>query len=137
MVLLKNDGVLPLKKELYPSILVTGANAASVEAMMENYYGLSGDIVTIAEGITKVAGPATAVQYDQGSDYTDTVHFGGIWASQNSDLTIAVIGLTPVLEDEEGDTFLSASGGDKASLSLPRSHILFMKKLREASSKPS
>lgn len=76
------------------------------------------------------------MQYDQGSDYTDTVHFGGIWAAQNSDLTIAVVGLTPLLEGEEGDAFLSASGGDRATLSLPRSHILFLKKLRAAHNKP-
>ena len=136
MVLLKNNGVLPLQKDKYSSIMVTGANAASVEAMVGNYHGLSGDIVTIAEGITKAAGPATAVQYDQGSDYTDTLHFGGIWAAQNSDLTIAVVGLTPLLEGEEGDAFLSASGGDRTSLSLPRSHILFLKKLRAAHNKP-
>lgn len=136
LVLLKNNGVLPLPKDKYPSILVTGANSASLEAMVGNYHGMSGDIVTFAEGITKAAGPATVVQYDQGSDYTDTVHFGGIWASQNSDLTIAVIGLTPLLEGEEGDAFLSASGGDKATLSLPAAHIVFLKKLRAASEKP-
>ncbi|MEO6730580.1 MAG: glycoside hydrolase family 3 N-terminal domain-containing protein [Ferruginibacter sp.] len=136
IVLLKNNGVLPLQKDKYSSIMVVGANAASLAAMVGNYHGLSGEIVTIAEGIAKAAGPATAVQYDQGSDYTDTVRFGGIWAAQNSDLTIAVIGLTPLLEGEEGDAFLSVSGGDKASLSLPRAHILFLKKLREAHKKP-
>ena len=117
-------------------MLVTGANAASVEAMVGNYHGLSGDIVTIAEGIAKAAGPATAVQYDQGCDNADTVHFGGIWASQNSDITVVVIGLTPLMEGEEGDAFLSPGGGDKISLDLPRPHILLMQKLREASKKP-
>ena len=136
LVLLKNDGILPLQKDKYPAILVTGANAASVEAMVGNYHGLSGDIVTVAEGIAKMAGPATAVQYDQGCDNYDTTRFGGIWASQNSDLTIAVIGLTPLVEGEEGDAFLSPSGGDKANLDLPRPHVLLIKKLREASKKP-
>jgi beta-glucosidase len=136
LVLLKNNGVLPLPKDKYESILVTGANAASLEAMVGNYHGMSGDIVTIAEGITKAAGPATVVQYDQGSDYADTMHFGGIWVSQNSDITIAVVGLTPLLEGEEGDAFLSASGGDRATMSLPLAHIAFLKKLRAASSKP-
>lgn len=136
LVLLKNNGVLPLQKDKYPSILVTGANSSSIAAMVGNYHGMSGNIVTFVEGITKAAGPATVVQYDQGSDYTDTVHFGGIWASQNSDLTIAVIGLTPLLEGEEGDAFLSASGGDKATLDLPLAHIIFLKKLRAASTKP-
>ncbi len=136
MVLLKNDGVLPLPKNKYPSMLVTGANAASVEALYGNYHGLSSNMVTFAEGIAKAAGPDVAVNYDQGSDYIDTTHFGGIWASQNSDITIAVIGLTPVLEGEEGDAFLSLSGGDKASLQLPRPHVLFLQKLRAASTKP-
>ncbi|MBC7422890.1 MAG: glycoside hydrolase family 3 C-terminal domain-containing protein, partial [Ferruginibacter sp.] len=136
MALLKNDGVLPLPKDKYPSMLVTGANAASVEAMVGNYHGINGDIVTIAEGIAKAAGPATAVQYDQGCDNIDTVHFGGIWASQNSDITVVVIGLTPLVEGEEGDAFLSPGGGDKISLDLPRPHILLLQKLRAASKKP-
>ncbi len=136
MVLLKNNGVLPLQAEKYSSIMVLGSNAAAPDALVANYHGINGNLVTFAEGIAAAAGPATAVQYDMGSDYKDTVHFGGIWAAQNSDVSIAVIGLTPVLEGEEGDAFLSASGGDKATLSLPASQIAFMKKLREAHKKP-
>ncbi|MDP4209036.1 MAG: glycoside hydrolase family 3 N-terminal domain-containing protein [Bacteroidota bacterium] len=136
MVLLKNNGVLPLRKEKYASLMVTGANASSIEALLGNYHGISGNMVTFAEGITSAAGPACAVQYDQGCDYSDTVHFGGIWASQSTDATIAVIGLTPLLEGEEGDAFLSKSGGDKTSLSLPEPHIVFLRKLREAHKKP-
>jgi beta-glucosidase len=117
-------------------MLVTGSNSASLEALMGNYHGVSGDMVTFAAGLAKAAGPGMAMQYDQGCDFTDTLHFGGIWASQNCDVTVAVIGLTPLLEGEEGDAFLSPSGGDKNTLSLPRSQILFMKKLREAHKKP-
>ncbi|HVX49141.1 MAG TPA: glycoside hydrolase family 3 C-terminal domain-containing protein, partial [Chitinophagaceae bacterium] len=136
MVLLKNDGVLPLQAEKYPAILVTGANSSSLDALMGNYHGINDNMVTFAEGIARAAGPATAVQYDQGCDYTDTVHFGGLWVSGNSDATIAVLGLTPVLEGEEGDAFLSASGGDRSTLSIPRAHIKFLQKLRAASKKP-
>jgi len=136
MVLLKNNGVLPLQKEKYSSIMVLGSNAAAADALVANYHGINGNLVTFAEGIAAAAGPATAVQYDLGCDYKDTVHFGGIWAAENSDVSIAVIGLTPVLEGEEGDAFLSASGGDKATLSLPASQLAFMKKLRAAHKKP-
>ncbi|GAA0557449.1 beta-glucosidase [Chitinophaga japonensis] len=136
MVLLKNNGVLPLQKEKYSSMMVLGSNAAAPDALLANYHGINGNLVTFAEGIAAAAGPATAVQYDMGSDYKDTVHFGGIWAAENSDVTIAVIGLTPVLEGEEGDAFLSASGGDKATLSLPASQLAFMRKLRAAHKKP-
>ncbi|RBL91498.1 glycoside hydrolase family 3 N-terminal domain-containing protein [Chitinophaga flava] len=136
MVLLKNDGVLPLNKDKYASMLVAGSNSASLEALMGNYHGVSGNMVTFAAGLAKAAGPGMALQYDQGCDFTDTLHFGGVWASENCDVTVAVIGLTPLLEGEEGDAFLSSSGGDKNTLSLPRSQVLFMQKLRAAHKKP-
>ncbi len=136
MVLLKNNGVLPIAKEKYPSMLVTGVNSASVEALVGNYHGINGNLVTFTEGIAKAAGPGCAVQYDQGCDNADTLHFGGIWASQCCDLTVAVIGLSPLLEGEEGDAFLSQTNGDKTTLSLPEAQILFMKKLRAAHNKP-
>lgn len=132
MVLLKNDKqLLPLKTEKYKSIMVLGPNASSLDALVANYHGMSGNLVTFAEGITEAAGPAVAVQYDQGSDYTDTTRFGGIWAAGESDITIAVIGLTPVYEGEEGDAFLAANGGDKLSLDLPAAHIKLLKELRK------
>lgn len=136
MVLLKNNGVLPLQKDSYGSILITGPGASSVNVLLGNYYGISDNMVTFAEGIANAAGPATAVQYDQGCDYSDTLHFGGIWLSKHSDITIAVIGLSPLLEGEGGDAFLSSAGGDKTTLSLPQPHILFLRKLREANTKP-
>lgn len=137
MVLLKNaNGLLPLKRNEIRSIVVAGANAASADALLANYHGVSTDMVTFAEGITREAGPATAVQYDLGCTESDTVHFGGVWAAENSDLTVAVIGLTPVLEGEEGDAFLAAHGGDKLDLSLPAGHIAFLKELRKKHKKP-
>jgi len=132
MVLLKNDkGLLPLRQNKYGAIMVLGANAGAMDPLVANYHGMSGDMVTFAEGITAAAGPGIAVQYDQGSDYNDTTHFGGLWAAGESDITIAVIGLTPVYEGEEGDAFLAAHGGDKLSLSLPAAHIEMLKQLRK------
>lgn len=133
MVLLKNtNNILPLKKSDYPSIMVIGPNAASFDAIIGNYHGTSSKVVNFVEGITAAAGPGTRVEYDQGSDYRDTTHFGGTWAAGNCDVTIAVIGLSPVLEGEAGDAFLSETGGDKKNLSLPASEIAFMKALRKS-----
>ncbi len=132
MVLLKNDkNLLPLDLKKYSSIMVLGPNAGAMDPMVANYHGMSGNVVTIAEGITQAAGPGIAVQYDQGSDFTDTTRFGGIWAAGESDITIAVIGLTPVYEGEEGDAFLAAHGGDKLSLELPSAHIALLRALRK------
>lgn len=133
MVLLKNDNnVLPLAKSKYSSIMVLGPNAASLDAMIANYHGTSSKVVNFVEGITSAVGPATRVEYDLGCDYKDTTHFGGIWAAGNADATIAVIGLSPVLEGEAGDAFLSETGGDRKNLSLPASEIAFMKALRKS-----
>jgi beta-glucosidase len=137
MVLLKNDhNVLPLHKADYPSIMVLGPNAASFDALIGNYHGVSNKVINFVEGITGEVDPSTRIEYDLGCDYTDTTHFGGIWAAGNSSVTIAVIGLSPVLEGEAGDAFLSKSGGDKKDLSLPASEIAFMKQLRRDVKKP-
>jgi len=71
-----------------------------------------------------------------GCDYKDTARFGGIWAAGNADVTIAVIGLTPVYEGEEGDAFLAEGGGDRKTLSLPAAHIAYIKALRKGTKTP-
>lgn len=137
MVLLKNEGnILPLPINQYNSYMVVGPTAASTDALLGNYHGLSSKAVNFAEGIIAAVNEGTRVEYDQGCDFTDTVHFGGIWASGNAAMTIAVIGFTPVYEGEEGDAFLAAGGGDRKSLSLPASQIAFMKALRKGTNHP-
>ena len=133
IVLLKNEGnILPLRKEKLASLMVVGPNAFSFDALAGNYHGVSSRMETFLEGITAAAGPAIHVEYDQGCDYRDTVHFGGTWAASNCQATIAVIGLTPVMEGEEGDAFLAPHGGDRTDLSLPAAHIAYLKALRKA-----
>jgi beta-glucosidase len=136
MVLLKNDGALPLKAADVKTLLVTGSNASSADALLGNYHGISSRLVTFTEGITAAAGPATGVEYDMGCDPRDTVHFGGTWVAGNSDVTVAVIGLTPLVEGEEGDAFLSEGGADKTTLALPPGQVAFIKALRKATRKP-
>lgn len=137
MVLLKNNkNILPLNKKNYGAIMVVGSNAASLDALLGNYHGVSNKAVNFVEGITNAVDAGTRVEYDLGCDYSDTVHFGGIWAAGNADVTIAVLGLNAVYEGEEGDAFLAAGGGDRKSLSLPASHIAYLKALRKGNSKP-
>jgi beta-glucosidase len=132
MVLLKNrNELLPLKKSDYSSITVLGSNAGSLDALVGSYHGVNSKMVNFVEGITAAVGLDTRVEYDLGSSYGDTTHFGGIWAAGNSDVTVAVVGLSPVLEGEAGDAFLSPTGGDKPNLSLPAGNIAFMKALRK------
>jgi beta-glucosidase len=137
MVLLKNNNnLLPLKKKDYSAIMVVGPNAASLDALLGNYHGVASKAVNFVEGITAAVDAGTRVEYDQGSDYSDTTRFGGTWAAGNADVTVAVIGLTPVYEGEEGDAFLADGKGDKHHLSLPAAHIAYLKALRKGNTKP-
>ena len=137
MVLLKNDkSILPLDKSKYPAIMIVGPNAASLDALIGSYHGVSNQVVNFVEGITNAVGPGTRIEYDMGCDYKDTSRFGGIWAAGNANITIAVIGLTPVYEGEEGDAFLAEGGADRKNLSLPASHIAYMRALRKGTKTP-
>ncbi|HEV9037389.1 MAG TPA: glycoside hydrolase family 3 N-terminal domain-containing protein [Puia sp.] len=133
IVLLKNENnVLPLRKDSLASLMVVGPNAFSFDALAGNYHGVSSRVVTFLEGITAATGPAVHVEYDQGCDYKDSIHFGGTWAASNCQTTVAIIGLTPVMEGEEGDAFLAPHGGDRTDLALPAAHIAYIKALRKA-----
>lgn len=137
MVLLKNNNnILPLDKEKYPQLMIVGPNAASLDALLGNYHGVTGKAVNFVEGITNAVSDDTRIEYDMGCDYKDTSKFGGIWAASNADVTIAVMGFTPVYEGEEGDAFLAEGGGDRKNFSLPASHIAYLKALRKGTKTP-
>ncbi len=132
MVLLKNNGgILPLKMDKYKSMMVTGPNAGTIAPLLGNYHGIAGNMVSFVEGITNAVGSGTLVQYEQGCDNMDTSRFSGIWAASLCDISIAVLGLSPVLEGEEHDAFLSDGGGDKVSLELPYAQIKLLQQLKQ------
>lgn len=66
MVLLKNDGILPLSKNL-KRIAVIGPTADSVPALLGNYHGLPKSPTTLLEGIRQAVSPKTKVVYAKGS----------------------------------------------------------------------
>ena len=135
IVLLKNkDNVLPLSKNL-EQIYVTGNNAADVNALMGNYYGVSTDYVTPLEGIAKKVSSTTIVQFNQGflvEQEIDKLKTGQAGNAKNADVTIAVIGLNPLYEGENGDTPFSKTGGDRERIELPENQLIYLRKLRKA-----
>jgi beta-glucosidase len=70
IVLLKNDGVLPLSREL-KTIAVVGPNADDVMTLLGNYYGTPAKPVTVLAGIRNAAGPGTRVVYARGADLVE------------------------------------------------------------------
>ncbi|MCX7933659.1 MAG: glycoside hydrolase family 3 C-terminal domain-containing protein [Planctomycetota bacterium] len=122
IVLLQNrNNLLPLSKNLR-NILVVGPNAESLDVLWSNYYGFNPRLVTALEGILGKVSPATQVNYCRGCDVAGTSKywFGmAQWMAAAADVVIAVLGLSPRLEGEEGDAIDSEMNGDRIHLGLP------------------
>ena len=138
MVLLKNNGVLPLRPDL-GKYFVTGPNATSVEALLGNYYGVNSQMSTIMEGLVGAVQPGSQIEYKQGilldRDNINPIDWTTGEAKQ-SDAIIVVLGITGVLEGEEGESIASAHTGDHIDYNLPQNQIDFLKKLRQGSKTP-
>lgn len=72
IVLIKNDGTLPLKKAALKRIVVIGPNANSLPALLGNYNGTPSSPVTILAGLKAAFGEQVAIDYAGGCDYVGT-----------------------------------------------------------------
>ncbi len=70
MVLLKNDGVLPLKKDLN-KIAVIGPNSNQWDVLLGNYNGFPSEIITPLKGIEQAVGEGTEVLFTEGTPHAD------------------------------------------------------------------
>jgi beta-glucosidase len=70
MVLLKNDGALPLNPSKYKTIAVIGPNAASLAALEGNYNGVARDPQMPVDAL-HAAFPGARIIYQQGSPYVE------------------------------------------------------------------
>lgn len=136
LVLLKNNGILPLKKEKLNTIGVIGPNANSRAALIGNYYGTSSEYVTILEGIQEETEGAVRVLYSEGVHLSrakteslarnyDRISEAMIVA-EHSDLVILCLGLDETLEGEEGDEGNNYASGDKKDLQLPEGQRILL-----------
>ncbi len=74
MVLLKNDGLLPLSKE-YKHIAVIGPNADDEDVLLGNYNGYPSNPITPLTGIKNKVGPETEVSYARGCNHAENLPF--------------------------------------------------------------
>ena len=137
IVLLKNNGVLPLRRD-HESLLVTGPTAASTTALLGNYFGISPRLVTLVEGITARVAEGCRVAYRTGCPLSGAMAPGVNYTygtAAENEITIAVLGLDPSLEGEEGDTVASPTGGDRDAIELPPVQRDFLIELRQHAKK--
>ena len=129
LVLLKNDGILPLDRSKFKRIAVIGPNSDSKSMLHGNYHGSASRPISILNGIKQLAGPNIEITFALGSPVT-TRPGTAAWSGQdntttrpipelraealanaaNADLIIYVGGITPAQEGE---------GFDRDSIELP------------------
>jgi beta-glucosidase len=123
IVLLKNDGLLPLNRHALRSVAVIGPNADEVEVLLGNYNGTPSSAVTPRQGLAAKLGPKVEVRYAKGSgviqgSVVDTMEAAE--AAREADVVIACVGISQLLEGEEGQRMSEGiSQGDRSDLDLP------------------
>jgi beta-glucosidase len=145
LVLLKNDGILPLDRAKLKRIAVIGPNGDSKSMLEGNYHGSASRPVSILNGLKQLAGPNVEVTFALGSPIT-TKSGTAAWSGQdnttrrsiaelsaealvnaaNADLIVYVGGITPAQEGE---------GFDRDSIELPEVQENLVKALH-ATGKP-
>ena len=146
MVLLENDGTLPLDPAKIHTVAVIGPNADSIPALEGNYNGTSSRYVTFLEGIrTYCAARGIRVLYSLGchlfKDRTSNLALAddrlaeAAMYAEAADVTIACVGLDAGLEGEEGDTGNEYFSGDKKDLLIPESQRRLMQVLQQSAKK--
>lgn len=130
LVLLKNDGILPLQHSKYKTIAVIGPNGASKSMLEGNYHGSASNPISILDGIKELAGSDIEVTSALGSpirldkreaawsaqDNTtdrpvDELKAEAVVLAEKADLVIYVGGITPAQEGE---------GLDRDNIELPQ-----------------
>lgn len=129
LVLLKNDGILPLDRSKYKRIAVVGPNSDSKSMLEGNYHGSASKPISILSGIKSLAGDALEITHAMGSPVTlerrtaawsaqdnttdrpvEELRNEALGVAADADLIIYVGGITPAQEGE---------GFDRSAIELP------------------
>ncbi|MGI6771970.1 MAG: glycoside hydrolase family 3 protein [Clostridiales bacterium] len=130
IVLLKNDGILPLDPAQLKTVAIIGPVAQSYSVLKGNYCGSAGEYITLADGIRRML-PDARINVVPGSElYRDKSESNcqpndgvsqAVAYARRADLTILCVGLDPTIEGEEGVEAREYADGDKHNLLLPKS----------------
>ena len=120
VVLLKNNGVLPIRPDL-KMLFLTGPNASNADSLIGNYYGISDTMTTMMEGIAgRVRRGCAWITASAASDTSEPFPIN--WAigdASQADLTIACMGLLPRWKGRRAESILSETRATASKLACP------------------
>lgn len=140
IVLLKNDGILPLKPDTIKTIGIIGPNADSRAALLGNYNGTPYRNITVLDGIIDEAEQqGIRIMYSEGchlwrnkvtrqsENYDRDSETMAV--AKYSDVVIMCVGLDASIEGEQGDAGNEFGSGDKKDLLFPAVQRHLMEKV--------
>ncbi len=131
VVLLKNkNNLLPLTEKT-KTVLVVGPNAGATNVLLGNYYGLNSTMTTFLEGMVGRLPEGVRLEFMPGTLLAHEKRLENDWSLHTAgsmDVTIAFMGLSPLLEGEEGEAILS-DNGDRDDIRLPENQLTYLRKL--------
>ena len=135
MVLLKNDGILPLKQG--QTIAVIGPNADIKEILLGNYNGTPSVYSTLLKGIQDANEGKTI--YARGCHlFKENISLWdehplreAVIAAKHADTVIMIMGLSPMLEGEQGDAYNGDLSGDKPDVELPKIQKILYEEIKK------
>lgn len=134
LVLLKNDGVLPLNPN--QKIALIGPNANDSIMQWGNYNGFPTHTVTLKEALDK---KVPSLVYDSICGHTQPIDLDSAFANfpfEGCDVVIFAGGISPMLEGEEMPVKIPGfRGGDREDISLPQVQQDVLRLLKEVGKK--
>ena len=115
VVLISNNGILPLDASKLGCIGIGGPRALDEVALLGNYCGYTDRAVSVFSGLVGEAGPGVRVM--------------GAPEHPAGDVIVVCLGLTAEDEGEEGASANNA-GGDRAQYGLPKAQINYLRNIR-------
>lgn len=132
VVMLKNDGLLPLDIKKINSIAVIGVNADNKNVLLGNYNGTPSEYYTVLDGIKNYTDNKIVVEYAQGCKFfkrSRRLLKEAIKTAEKSDVAIVCLGLDASYEGEEGDANNPYCAGDRKNIEIIDAQMELLKEV--------
>ncbi len=137
VVLLKNDGILPLSRKL--TVAVIGPNADSRNVLLGNYNPMPSKYCTILRGMQEATKGQVLYAFGCFVDGMMDMRVGthlpnlrddAICVAKRADVIVMAMGITPSMEGEEGEVNDDWKG-DRKSIDLPSVQLELLRELKK------
>lgn len=136
IVLLKNDGLLPMSRDKIKTVAVIGPNGDSKEVLLGNYNGLPTQYSTVYNGFCELLGKEN-VRFATGCNFFgidhDELSYNAVSVAEECDAVVVCLGLDASFEGEQGDANNPYCAGDRETIELPPCQLRLLERASKAS----